>query len=87
MAPDYVYYAIGRKLDEIHHGTAFSTVKHLSSKQIRNIEIPLCPLDEQRRIVDILNRAGGIRRMHREAHVKAEDLLASLMARVFDGEL
>ena len=41
VLPDFVFHAIGRRLDEIHARTAFVTVKHISSKQIRAIEIPL----------------------------------------------
>ena len=62
---------------------SFATVKHLSSKQILKIEIPLPPLSEQRRIVDILNRANGIRRFRWEAQKKARQVIPALFMEMF----
>lgn len=83
VEPDFVFHAIGKKLDDIHSTTSFVTVKHLSSKQILKIEIPLPPLPEQRRIVDILNRANGIRRLRREAQEKARQVIPALFVEMF----
>jgi len=47
----YLAYAVLRPLKLINDLTYSTTVKHLSSKQVANIRIPLPPLDEQRRIV------------------------------------
>ncbi|MDD5328619.1 MAG: restriction endonuclease subunit S [Sulfuricella sp.] len=44
--PEYVLYGIQRKLQEIEGNTSFVTVKHLSAKQVQNIEMPLPPLPE-----------------------------------------
>ena len=49
--PEYILYSIQEKLDEIHANTSFVTVKHLSSKKIKAICLPMPPLEEQRRIV------------------------------------
>ena len=51
----YVYYYIPESLKIIENKTSFATVKHLSSKQIKAIELPLPPLEEQHRIVSILD--------------------------------
>jgi len=48
---EYVFYMMRRCLKEIEDGTSAVTVKHISVKQIAAIEIPLPPLEEQRRIV------------------------------------
>jgi type I restriction enzyme S subunit len=45
--------------------------------------IPLPPLDEQRRIVEILNRANGIRRLRRDALDKARQLIPALFVDIF----
>ena len=51
----FLFYGINKYLKAIEDKTAFTTVKHISSKQIENIEIPLPPLPEQQRIVAILD--------------------------------
>jgi type I restriction enzyme S subunit len=48
---DYVFYNIKHKLKEIEEETYAVTVKHISSKQILNIEIPLPPIKIQEEIV------------------------------------
>lgn len=57
---EYVHYLIQSKLDEIHSSTFAVTVKHLSSKQIEAIEIPLPPLDVQEQIVSELDSYAAI---------------------------
>ena len=57
LVPRYVRYAINRYLKEIEDVTGFATVKHLSSKSVLNIEMPIPPVAEQRRIVNGLETA------------------------------
>lgn len=57
LFPRFLFYGINSYLKAIEDVTAFATVKHLSSKQIEGIEIPLPPLLEQQRIVAILDEA------------------------------
>jgi type I restriction enzyme S subunit len=83
IEPEYVFYGIQRKLQEIENNTSFVTVKHLSAKQVQNIEMPLPPLNEQRRIVDLLSRAEGIVRLRREAEQKAAELIPALFLDMF----
>jgi len=45
--------------------------------------IPLPPLEEQRRIVDVLNRAAGIRRLREAALAKARDTIPALFLSMF----
>jgi type I restriction enzyme S subunit len=59
------------------------TVKHLSAKQVQSVEMPLPPLPEQRRIVDLLSRAEGIVRLRREAERKATELIPALFLDMF----
>lgn len=51
---DYLFYAIDKELKSIEDATAFTTVKHLSSKQVLEIELALPPLAEQRRVAGLL---------------------------------
>jgi type I restriction enzyme M protein len=48
---EYVYRMIQRKLKEIENNTYAVTVKHISAKQIREIQIPLPPLSVQEEIM------------------------------------
>jgi len=52
----YVFWVVSRALKEIHANTSFVTVKHLSSRAVRAIRLPLPPLPEQRRIAAKLHR-------------------------------
>lgn len=83
VRPDYVYYAIQEKLREIHANTAFVTVKHLSSKQIKAIEVPFPPLEKQHRIVNLLKRADNIRRLRKQAQDTARQLIPALFIDMF----
>jgi type I restriction enzyme, S subunit len=72
LLPRFLYHGVNTHLKAIEEVTGFATVKHLSSKQILNIEFPLPPLAEQERIVGILDKAfHGIA----TAKVKAEENL------------
>lgn len=51
----YLYYFLPFPLKKINDNTAFATVKHLSSKQILTIQLPIPPLPEQERIVSLLD--------------------------------
>ena len=44
---------------------------------------PLPPLDEQRRIVDILNHAASIRRLREQAQAKAREIIPALFLDMF----
>jgi type I restriction enzyme S subunit len=46
---------VNQYLDKIEQDTGYTTVKHISSKQILAINIPLPPLPEQKRIVDLIS--------------------------------
>jgi len=51
--PDFVLLSLQQYLDVIHKESKnYTTVKHLSSKQIKAIPLPLPPLAEQHRIVE-----------------------------------
>jgi type I restriction enzyme S subunit len=46
LEPRFLFYGINKYLKEIEDATTFTTVKHLSSKQISKIEILLPPIAE-----------------------------------------
>lgn len=53
----FIFYFIPEALQRINDKTAFSTVKHLSSKQVNAILLPNLPLSKQQSIVDYLDSA------------------------------
>jgi type I restriction enzyme, S subunit len=55
--PKFLFYGINKHLKEIEDNTTFTTVKHLSSKQIANIDFAFPPLSQQRQIVAVLDKA------------------------------
>jgi type I restriction enzyme S subunit len=55
VIPRYIFFAVNQHLDKIERDTGYTTVKHISSRQILGIKIPLPPLPEQKRIVDLIS--------------------------------
>ncbi len=57
LLPRFLFYGINSYLKDIENVTGFTTVKHISSKQIVGIKFPTPPIQEQQRIVTILDEA------------------------------
>lgn len=55
LDPRYFFYGINKYLKEIEDVTTFTTVKHISVKQIRDIDFVLPSIEEQRKIVKRLD--------------------------------
>ena len=55
----------------------------VSDKDVKQVEVPLPSLAEQRRIVEILDRADDLRRLRAEADARANCILPSLFVRMF----
>ena len=70
----YLYYYLPKALKLIEEATSFVTVKHLSSKKINDISIPLPPLPVQQQIADVLDRASALIEK-RKAQIEMLDLL------------
>jgi type I restriction enzyme S subunit len=88
LYPRFLFYVINRYLKAIEDVTSYATVKHISSKQIEAIEIPLPPLPEQQRIVSILDAcfaAIAKAKANAEQNLKnAKELFESYLQGVFD---
>lgn len=88
LLPRYVFYGISQHLKDIEAVTGFATVKHLSSKSILDIEMPIPPRAEQEQIAGMLDEAFGAidrARANTERNIRnAADLLDAYVARVFD---
>ena len=86
----FLFYGINKYLKAIEDVTAFVTVKHISSKQIEAIEIPLPPLPEQQRIVIILDEVFAViakAKANAEQNLKnAKELFESYLQEVFENK-
>lgn len=63
--------------------TSHSTIAHLTGVKLGSIAIPLPNLLEQRRIVDILDRATSIRRLRRQAQETARQIVPAVFNKMF----
>lgn len=69
---------------DIFGKSAGSALKNLAAiSEIKKCKIPLPPLEEQRRIVTILDKADGVRRKRKEAIRLTEELLRSTFLEMF----
>ena len=88
---DYLFYFLPRPLKQINDVTPSVTVKHLSIKTIEAIMIPLPPIDEQRRIIVLIE---SLFSKLDEAKEKAQEVVdgfearkAAILHKAFSGEL
>ncbi|MEY4221233.1 MAG: hypothetical protein RL280_1517 [Actinomycetota bacterium] len=55
VVPRFVFFLVNQYLEKIEESTSFTTVKHISVKQVKDIRFPLPPIAEQKRIVDVVS--------------------------------
>ena len=80
---NYLIRFLPKALKDIEDRTPFVTVKHLSVKDINNIQIPLPPLAEQRRIASLLDQADELRQKRQQAIEKLDQLLQATFIDMF----
>ncbi len=85
VLPEYLFYFTRSKpfvngLSALVAGALYPAV---SDSQVLDQALPIPPLPEQRRIVDLLSRAEGIVRLRREAEKKASELIPALFLDMF----
>ena len=83
--PDYVGYFFKSSIywNYINTTKRAAAQPNINAKELASLPIPLPPLPEQRRIVDLLSRAEGIVRLRREAEKKAAELIPALFLDMF----
>lgn len=81
--PEYVYqYARTLKAKLIHMSSS-TTLPIVNKSRFKQIEIPLPPLDEQKRIAAILDQADALRVKRRAALARLDDLVQSVFLEMF----
>ena len=79
----YFVYIVGQKINEMSQNTHGSTMKHIIKKYFDAIEIPLPPLDEQKRIADVLDKASELIKKRKEQIRLMDQLAKSLFIEMF----
>ncbi len=69
--------------EEISRLAGSTTFKEVRRSALRRFQIPLPPLSEQRRIVEILDHADALRKKRAEADAKAARILPALFYKMF----
>ena len=83
IEPKYIYYGINKSLKKIHDSTSFVTVKHISSKQIKEIVFPMIPLEQQKQIAKTLDKANELIELRKESITKLDALAKSIFIDMF----
>jgi len=60
-----------------------ANIKNIRHSELLDVRIPVPPMDQQRRAVDLLSRAENIVRMRREAEQKAKEIIPALFLDMF----
>lgn len=79
----YICFAISNKMSVLNSLQRGATIKGITRNDIANLFLPLPPLSEQCRIVEILDQADHLRKMRIEADKKAERILPALFIKMF----
>lgn len=83
VSRDYILHFLPQALNEIHRNTNFTTVKHLSTKTINEIKIPLPTLSDQIRIAQILSQAESLIAQRKQSISLLDELLKSTFLEMF----
>lgn len=85
VLPEYLYYFTRTDvfIDSLMLLVAGAMYPAVTDTQVYDQQLPLPPISEQRRIVDLLSRAEGIVRLRREAEKKAAELIPALFLAMF----
>ncbi len=80
---NYFKYSLGKALNDMECYLHGATMKHVNRKEFLSTKIYVPPLEEQRRIAAILDKADGVRRKRKEAIRLTEELLRSTFLEMF----
>ena len=81
--PYFLRYLLSSLINELHNLSSGSAYKALPIAKLKEYKIPLPPIEEQRRIAAILDKADGVRRKRKEAIALTEELLRSAFLEMF----
>jgi type I restriction enzyme S subunit len=79
----YLFHWLNSKQNDFNRDANGVTQKNLSAGYVRALTIPLLPLEEQKRIAAILDKADNLRRKRQEAIQLADDFLRAVFLDMF----
>ena len=79
----YLFYFMPIALKRIEEKTPFVTVKHLSAKELNKIEIPILPLEEQRKIAETLSKVDELIAFRDRQLAKLDELVKARFVEMF----
>ena len=83
VSPDFLFWWLKVHEKHIQNKGRGATFKEISKKIVEDLQIPLPPLAEQKRIAGILDAADALRTKRREALVQLDSLLKSTFLDMF----
>ncbi len=83
VMPEYLAYWLRHQRERLIQLAGGTTFRELPKSTLKNVLIPLPPLDEQRRIVGVLNRAAQIERLRVGAQERLREFIPALFAKMF----
>ena len=83
--PNYICHVLksAAAFESIMQQKTTATISNISLAQVGAIRVPLPSLSEQRRIVDILDRAASIQKLRQQAEAKAREVIPALFVDMF----
>jgi type I restriction enzyme, S subunit len=79
----FFYYLISYSLNQLEKEVHGSTMKHITKKRFDNINIPLPPLETQKKIAAILDKADELRQNDKKILEKYDQLIQSVFLEMF----
>ncbi len=83
IVPEYLAYWLRNQRERLIQLAGGTTFREIPKSTLKKVCIPLPPLAEQRRIVDILNRAAKIERLRQQAQALMREFIPALFVKMF----
>ena len=83
IVPEYLAFWLRDQCDMLMQLAGGTTFREIPKSTLKKVRIPLPPLDEQRRIVVILNRAAKIERLRKQAKERLREFIPGLFIKMF----
>lgn len=83
LLPEFLAVWLPTQRDQLLKLAGGTTFKEISKSTLKGVRVPVPPLDDQRRIVDLLSRAAGLKLLAEQAQVKARELIPALFVDMF----
>jgi type I restriction enzyme S subunit len=79
----YLYYMLRVKLKEEEQRITCSTVKHLLDSHLKNIQIPLIPIEAQEKVAQVLEKTDEIKQEREQTNLLANKFLQAVFLQMF----